>query len=107
MPGEFIIAEVSMKTIPKIEHATALSVTPVLRTDFSDDAAWDSVSVAIQEPDPLYGLAHVTCISDPDYDGLTVDALIPIAPEWMTFIFIADRIALTSRTPDSRCRFIS
>src|SRR5262249_9500733 len=64
--------------------------------DFSDDAAWDSIGAAIQEPDPLYGFqAYVTCISDRDYEGLTVEQLIPLVPEEMTFIFIADWIALT------------
>jgi hypothetical protein len=85
-----------MKKLPKTEHASGLSTSLLLRTDFSDDAAWESLCTAIQEPDPVYGFqALVTCISDRDYDGLTVEQLISLVPEDMTFLFVADRIALT------------
>jgi len=38
-----------MKNIPETENAL------VLRTDFSDHSAWESVCAAIQEPSPLEG----------------------------------------------------
>jgi hypothetical protein len=85
-----------MKPIPRTEHPSGQSMSLVLRTDFSDDAAWDSICVSVQEPDPEYGFqALVTCISDRDYDGLTVERLISLVPGEMTFIFVADRMALT------------
>jgi hypothetical protein len=89
------IPEVSMKTLPKVTDSSGLLVSLVLRTDFSDDAVWESVCTDIQKPDDEFGFeAHVHCVSNRDYDGLTVEQLISLAPEGMTFLFIADRIAL-------------
>jgi hypothetical protein len=93
------MAEASMKNIPKTQHVL------VLRTDFSDDSAWKSVCAAIQEPVQEVR-ANVDCLSDPEYDGLTVEQLTAsLAPllsverkpfEYQEyFMFIVDRIAIT------------
>jgi hypothetical protein len=85
-----------MKTIPKTQNAL------VLRTDFSDDAAWRSTCAAIQE---TVDSGSVECLSDPDFDGLTAHYLTTsLAPllslkrkpfEYQQgFIFIVDQIAL-------------
>jgi hypothetical protein len=92
-----------MKDIPKTQHVL------VLRTDFSDDSAWKSVCAAIQEPvefEQSEVWANVDCLSDPEFDGLTVEqvtsSLVPILAgerkhfEYQeSFMFIVDRIALT------------
>jgi hypothetical protein len=88
-----------MKNIPKTEHPL------VLRTDFSDDSAWKSICEAIQEPVGEFR-AYVDCLSDPEYDGLTVDqltaSLVPLLTAerkpfeyQLAFLFIVDRTALT------------
>jgi hypothetical protein len=97
------IVGASMKDLPQTENAL------VLRTDFSDDSTWESICAAIKEPVGEFR-AYVDCISDPEYDGLTVDQLITLAPRYddMTveqlatlgrndpvFVFIVDRIALS------------
>jgi hypothetical protein len=79
-----------LKKLPKTKDSL------VLRTDFSDDAAWDSICAAIREPVGEFR-AYVDCLSDPAYDGLTVEQLTKLAPKGggHSFVFIVDRIALT------------
>lgn len=77
--------------------------TLLLRTDFSDDVAWSSLCEAVQKPNEDGFKAYVACISDPAYDGLTVEQLIDLAPKGdqrgqHTFAFIADQ--LTFATPE-------
>jgi hypothetical protein len=84
-------AEVRVKKLPKADNSL------LLRTDFSDDAAWAALCDAVQVPSEEGFQARVDCISDPAYDGLTVEQLVGLAPKGgdHTFLFIADRIALT------------
>jgi hypothetical protein len=81
-----------MKKIPTTENAFAL------RTDFSNEAAWDDLCAAIQEPNGEFGFtATVDFISDPEYTSLTPEQLPPLLSKdshW-TFAFIIDRDALT------------
>src|SRR5262245_15277126 len=81
-----------MKPLPKTKHSL------VLRTDFSDDAAWDAICVAIQEPNEEGFKAYVDCISEPAYAGLTVEQLVVSAPKGgdHRFAFLVDRVALTN-----------
>jgi hypothetical protein len=82
--------EVSMKKLPKTENGL------VIRTDFSDDSAWEAVRTAIRAaggelPD------FVTYISDPAYQGLTVNQLTELVPEGAepTYVFMVDHTTLT------------
>jgi len=47
-----------MKLLPKTENA------PVVRIDFSDDAAWDTVKDEIAQPSKEGFLAHVDYVND-------------------------------------------
>jgi hypothetical protein len=68
----------------------------VIRTDFSDEAAWDRLCGAIRTPSPDFGfLANVDFVSDRQYDGATADALVAEAPDSQQLLFVADRVALT------------
>jgi len=71
--------------------------TPVIRTDFADEAAWVAVCEALQKPEADSGYEpNVTCRSDPRYAGLTAEgvaALLPHGP--LEFMFIVDRLTLT------------
>jgi hypothetical protein len=80
------------KKLPKTEHSL------VLRTDFSDDAAWTALCAAIQEPSEEGFRAYVDCISDPAYDGLTLAQLVALAPKGGDhfFAFLVDRVTLTN-----------
>src|SRR5262245_28439479 len=98
-----------MKNIPKTEHPL------VLRTDFSDNSAWESICAAIQAGEFP---ADVECLSDSKYDGLTAEQLTALCPKfrdfgareydgltveqvgsllngYFFFMFIVDQIALT------------
>ena len=83
-----------MKKLPTTENPL------VLRTDFSNDAAWESLCTAVQKPVGGFQ-AYVDFHNDSECDGLTVDQLPLVLPEGtgQTFIFIVDRIALSG--PDN------
>jgi hypothetical protein len=79
-----------VKNIPKTENSL------VLRTDFSDDSAWDSIRTAIEKPVGEFR-AYVDFISDPAYTNLTIaDLLALITPDSNhTFIFVVDQRAIS------------
>ena len=78
--------------LTKLEHSL------LLRTDFSDEAAWDALCATIDEPDADGFYASVDCVSDPAYDGLTVAQLVGLASQGRecNFAFIADRTTFTT-----------
>ena len=67
-----------------------------IRTDFSDDSAWQSICDAIKDPDNEFE-ANLDYISDKAFDGLTVKQLPSVFEEdsEVTFVFIIDRTAVT------------
>jgi hypothetical protein len=69
----------------------------LLRTDFSDDAAWSALCEAVQVPSEEGFQAQLDCVSDPLYSGLTVAQLVALAHKNgnHSFAFVADRIAFT------------
>jgi uncharacterized protein DUF6924 len=78
-----------MRFIPDTKNS------PVVRTDFSDPAAWEVVCTAIQQPVGDFQ-AYVTFVDDPAFDGLDiahVQASVP--PEsYRSFLFVVDRETL-------------
>jgi Domain of unknown function (DUF6924) len=82
--------EVQMKNLPDTEFV------PLLRTDFSDDAAWETVCRAVRAPVGPFQ-AYVECISDAALAGLQVDQLLALAAADFshTFFFVVDRLTLT------------
>jgi hypothetical protein len=79
-----------LKKIPKTENA------PVLRTDFSDEPAWEAIGAAIQTPVDGYQ-AYVDFLSDRDYDGLTAEQVtrLPREDPDQTFLFVVDQTTLS------------
>ena len=85
-----------MKPLPKSEQAF------VLRTDFSDAAAWQAIRSAIEAPVREIGatidfFAYVTFIDDPDYRDLdTTHVRDLFGPDSnQSFVIIVDRTAIT------------
>ena len=70
----------------------------VLRSDFSDDAAWQSLCDAIREPVGGFQ-AYVQCVSDPAFAGVTPAELPLLQSEGSPhpFVFLVDELALTSQ----------
>ncbi|HEX3049966.1 MAG TPA: hypothetical protein VHP83_04870 [Aggregatilineaceae bacterium] len=79
-----------MKPLPETEQSL------VLRTDFSDDAAWQSLCAAIEAPVGDFR-AYVEFVSDPAFDGLTLDQVLALHPQGAgrTFMFIVDQRAIS------------
>ena len=65
----------------------------VIRTDFTDDGAWERICRLLQEPQPPYGFqASVECISDASCDALSpqdVPSVLPPGSE-RPFVFLVD-----------------
>ncbi len=82
-----------MTSLPQPDDLTSL----VLRTDFSDDTAWEVLQVAIDSSD---GYRNATYVSDPAFAGVTVQALVDADAaasddDKLTYIFLADATTLT------------
>ncbi|MFD6856002.1 DUF6924 domain-containing protein [Rhodococcus sp. NPDC060090] len=72
-----------------------------IRTDFTDDAAWRDIAVAAMAPIPQGDgtefAACLTCIDNPEYDGLTVDGLLQAIGESPTYYaFLVDAETVTN-----------
>jgi hypothetical protein len=67
----------------------------VLRVDFSDEAAWDSICKAIQEPVGEFQ-AYVDFVSDLAFRGMGVQELLTLNVKRLnrSFMFVVDQIAL-------------
>ena len=73
----------------------------VLRTDFSDAAAWERVCEAIRDPeDEDFKNPQVDYVSDPYFDGKTAKEITPLAlrlMSWHNHLFVVDKKTLTDR----------
>ena len=76
-----------MKPLPAAEHAL------VVRTDFSNQAAWDAVRAEISEPVEGFR-AYVHFVDDPEYADAAMADLIAAAGEDRSFIVVADRTTI-------------
>jgi hypothetical protein len=78
-----------MKYIPNTDNAL------VLRTDFSDAAAWEALCAAIEEPVGEFK-AYVEFVSDPVFDSISLEQLLSLVPKDSnhTYMFVVDRMAL-------------
>ncbi len=74
-------------------------MAPVLRTDFSDQAAWEAICDEIQRPSPKGFKAAVTFIDDRAYEGLPKDRLLAAVPENYShrFMFVVDTATVTTQ----------
>jgi hypothetical protein len=83
-------AKTKRKTIPVNENVVAL------RTDFSDEAAWESLRAKLASPDDELAPA-LDLVSDPEFSGLTPKQLPKRLPESVehSFAVMIDQTALT------------
>ncbi|WP_328651571.1 hypothetical protein OG598_26645 [Micromonospora sp. NBC_00330] len=82
-----------MSPLPQPDDLASL----VLRTDFTDDGAWEAVKGEFRRWDCYYS---ATFVDDPAYSKATVEQLIdanaPISDEdWLTYLFVADAATMT------------
>ena len=70
----------------------------LLRTDFSDDAAWDAICKAAQAASDEDFQANIDCVSNRSFDGLGVEQVVALAKNGSSppFAFMADRLTLTN-----------
>jgi hypothetical protein len=82
---------------PTVRELPETNDALVVRTDFTDDAAWHAICAAIREPVGEFQFrAYVDVVSDREYDGLTPDQLRSlIAKRVRSFFFVVDRVTLS------------
>jgi hypothetical protein len=85
-----------MNTEATLKKVSTTKNSLVLRTDFSDDSAWEALCLEIQRPVGDFR-AYVDFLSDPEYDGLTTEQLVTLVPKDFnhTFVFVVDQRALS------------
>lgn len=69
----------------------------LLRTDFSDDAAWVALCKAARAPSEEGFQANIDCVSDRSFDGLAVEQVVALAGNGSghPLAFVADRLTVT------------
>ena len=78
-----------MKPLPRSDMAL------VIRTDFSDDAAWHAVVAAIRQPVEGF-FAYVEFVDDPAFKDLTVEQLVALGDDLsMSYAIVADTVTLS------------
>lgn len=84
--------EKQMKQIPKTKDAL------VLRTDFSDQAVWETICTIIREPVGEF-YAYVEFLDDVEYRDVTKEQLLRLVPKDYnhSFILVVDRTAISLR----------
>ena len=81
-----------MKQIPETENAL------ILRTDFSDQPAWEAICRIIRNPGGIFRFrANVNFVEDVEYAGISRAQLLELIPRDYshTFIIVADRNAMS------------
>jgi hypothetical protein len=70
----------------------------VLRTDFSDQAAWEAICEALRQPTPDGFLANVELVDDCTYEGLSKEDVMAVVVEEYShnIIIVADEVAISS-----------
>ncbi|HEY0311241.1 MAG TPA: hypothetical protein VGC56_01965 [Allosphingosinicella sp.] len=71
-----------------------LDGSPLLRTDFSDEAAWKALIAAVSAPSPEGFRAEIYPVENRDFEGAEADRV--AAADWNDagILFIADRDAM-------------
>jgi hypothetical protein len=83
-------------TLPNYDYSL------VIRTDFSNESAWEQICKAIQQPQTEHGfLASVEYLSEVECAGLDPEAIRSRLPEqWQrSVVFLVDATALASSDP--------
>jgi hypothetical protein len=70
----------------------------VLRTDFSDDRAWDMACTASAAETPEGFAANLSFVSDPAFADMPIDQVAAqTTASFRTFLFVVDRVTVTDR----------
>jgi len=78
-----------VKRLPRSDQAL------VIRTDFSDDAAWNTVVAAIQQPVEGF-FAYVDFVDDAAFSGLTVEQLVALRDDLSkSYAIVADAVTMS------------
>lgn len=80
-----------MKKLPRTDD------TLLVRTDFSDQAAWQALHAVITTPNEDEFVANLSIVDDPEYGDLSTEQIIALAPAAeYSLLIVADKTAITT-----------
>ncbi|MCA6091096.1 hypothetical protein LE181_02780 [Streptomyces sp. SCA3-4] len=81
-----------------LTDASMSGCAPVIRTDFTDDAAWKAIRRRIETPSDEGFLASVEYFDDPVYQRLTPEQILTLVPDepQCALLIVVDAIAVAS-----------
>lgn len=81
-----------------MEYTSTNDATPVIRTDFSDDATWEQIKSEFAATYEFGFSANVRFIDDRQYRGIEGEELVQRVPGLNQYgcVFVADGLAMTS-----------
>ncbi len=81
-----------------VNNPNTNDATPVIRTDFTDEATWEKIKKEVTATYFMGFSANVQLIDDPQYDGVTGQELLQSIPDADAYgcIFVADAAAMSS-----------
>lgn len=79
-----------MKSLPQAD------ATLLVRTDFSDQAAWQALLSAVATPTEDGFLANLHIVDDPAYRDMAAEDLVALAPADDSLLVVADTAAVTT-----------
>jgi hypothetical protein len=83
-------------------HLPRSGKTPLIRTDFSDDAVWAKLTAAISQPSEEGFLANVEAVDERDFDAADPERLGKLATNH-AILFVADQVTMTHREHPLLC----
>ena len=91
-----MITNVSHSTRPHVKTIPTTENAQIIRTDFSDQMAWESLTATVlQPPDPF--IFNMEILDEPDRSGATVEQQLATLPEDYphSFLVVADSVAMS------------
>jgi hypothetical protein len=81
-----------MKDLPASQNSL------VIRTDFSDEAAWARICGEIEAPVGEFR-AYVSFVSDPEFEGIDITELTSLGGHgpYRNFVFVVDQLTMTHK----------
>jgi hypothetical protein len=85
-----------------MDNFSTNDATPVIRTDFSDEAAWKMIQKDVAATSPMGFSTNVQFIDDRQYNGLSGQELLRKLPDLVDYgcVFVADAAAISSPEHD-------
>ncbi|MFF4354459.1 DUF6924 domain-containing protein [Streptomyces sp. NPDC001530] len=84
-----------MKNLPSLPNLPQSENSLLIRTDFSDETAWQALRTAVNTPNEDGFVAYVHFVDDHAYRDLTAEQIVALAAVDQELLFVADKRVFT------------